>query len=96
MNMNYPVHLEPANEGGFVATFPDVPEAITQGEDQTETLLRAIDALETALSFYTDEGADLPRASKPKRGQNTVSPSAQTSLPACGVPGDARCGCAQK
>ena len=29
----YPVLLTPAEEGGFVVTFPDVPEAITQGED---------------------------------------------------------------
>jgi hypothetical protein len=35
---NYPVHLEPAEEGGFVVTFPDVPEAITQGTTVQITL----------------------------------------------------------
>jgi antitoxin HicB len=80
MNLNYPVKLEPAEEGGFVVSFPDVPEAHTQGEDKAEALLRAVDALETALSFYTDEGTDLPHASKPKRGQYTVRPRAQASL----------------
>jgi len=39
-----------------------------------------VDALETALSFYTDEGQDLPRASKPKRGQRTVRPSALAGI----------------
>jgi antitoxin HicB len=80
INLNYPAHLEPAEEGGFIVTFPDVPEGITQGEDEDEALLRAVDALETALSFYTDEGADLPKPGKPKRGQHTVRPSAQACL----------------
>ena len=49
--LDYPVILEAQSEGGFVVTFPDVPEAITQGEDEDEALLYAVDALETALSF---------------------------------------------
>ena len=60
LNLDYPVHLETAEEGGFVVTFPDVPEAITQGEDQDDALLRAVDALETALSFYIEDRRPLP------------------------------------
>ena len=52
--LDYPVILEAQSEGGFVVTFPDVPEAITQGEDEDEALLYAVDALETALSFYVE------------------------------------------
>lgn len=74
--LDYPVILEAQPEGGFVVTFPDVPEAITQGEDEGEALLYAVDALETALSFYVDARKPLPVASKPKRGQRTVRPSA--------------------
>jgi len=73
---DYPIHLEAQAEGGFVVTFPDVPEAITQGEDQEEALLYAVDALETALSFYVDSRKPLPVAGKAKRGQLTVRPSA--------------------
>lgn len=73
---DYPVILEAQPEGGFVVTFPDVPEAITQGEDEDEALLYAVDALETALSFYVNSREPLPVASKPKRGQRTVRPSA--------------------
>jgi antitoxin HicB len=76
VNLNYPAHLEAAEEGGFVVTFPQVPEAITQGEDEDEALLNAVDALETALSFYIDAGRDLPHAGKVKRGQRVVIPSA--------------------
>jgi antitoxin HicB len=74
--LDYPVLLEAQPEGGFVVTFPDVPEAITQGEDEDEALLYAVDALETALSFYVDDRKPLPIPSKPKRGQKTVRPSA--------------------
>lgn len=74
--LDYPVILEAQPEGGFVVTFPDVPEAITQGEDEDEALIYAIDALESALSFYVDARRPLPVPSKPKRGQATVRPSA--------------------
>ena len=39
-------------DGGFTATFRDVPEAITEGDTREEALLRAEDALESALEMY--------------------------------------------
>lgn len=75
-NSVYPVDLTPDTDGSVLVSFPDVPEAHTFGEDEDEALLRAADALETALSFYTDDGRDLPNAGKAKRGQRTVRPSA--------------------
>lgn len=72
---DYPVILTVQPEGGFVVTFPDVPEAITQGEDRGEALLYAVDALEAALSFYVDARKPLPVPRKPKRGQSVVRPS---------------------
>ena len=72
---DYPVILTP-DDGTILVTFPDVPEAITFGADADEALLYAVDALETALSFYVDGRKPLPAASKPKRGQHTVRPSA--------------------
>ena len=78
LNLNYPVHLETAEEGGFIVTFPDVPEAITQGEDEDEALLRAVDALETALSFYIDDRRPLPIPSTAV-GRPVVRPSALES-----------------
>ena len=76
---DYPVALKSQPDGGFVATFPDVPEAITQGDDRAAALLHAVDALETALSFYVDSRRPLPTPSKPKRGQAVVHPSALES-----------------
>ncbi len=62
-----------------MVTFPDVPEAITQGEDEDEALLYAVEALETALSFYVDARKPLPAPSRPRRGQRTVTLSALES-----------------
>lgn len=75
MSFSYPAELAVGKDGVSVS-FPDVPEALTHGADEAEALLRAVDALETALEMYVDEGQDLPEASKPRRGQRTVSPSA--------------------
>lgn len=56
----YPIHLEPQEEGGFVVTFPDIPEAITEGDDETEALVWGLDALETILDVYVDERKAIP------------------------------------
>ena len=72
---DYPVILSHV-DGTVLVTFPDVPEAITFGKDKEEALLQAVDALETAMSFYVDARKLLPVASKAKRGQHTVRPSA--------------------
>jgi antitoxin HicB len=70
----YPVKLKPDREsGGFVVTFPDIPEAITQGETLPEAMAMAQDALETALDFYFDDRRPVPIPSRPKRGQRLVS-----------------------
>jgi antitoxin HicB len=65
---DYPVELAQDDNGTVLATFPDVPEAITFGSDDDEALLRAVDALETALSFYVDARQPLPVPSKARRG----------------------------
>lgn len=70
----YPVKLTADREsGGFVVTFPDIPEAITQGESVDESMEMAQDALETALDFYFDDRRPVPVPSKPKRGQRLVA-----------------------
>lgn len=71
---DYPVILTP-DDGTMLVTFPDVPEAITFGADTDEALLQAVDALESALSFYVDDRKALPIPSRAKRGQHTVRPS---------------------
>ena len=49
--MRYPVNLEQNETGSFGVTFPDVPEAITFGNDREHALEMAAEALEPALDF---------------------------------------------
>jgi len=74
---DYPVTLTPDGDSVLVS-FVDVPEAITFGANEDQALLQAVDALETALSFYIDARKPLPPASKAQRGQRCVRPSALT------------------
>lgn len=68
MRYAYPYDLTLQPEGGFTVTFPDIPEAITQGENEEEAAAMAEGALVTALSFYTDNAEPLPHPS-PARGR---------------------------
>ena len=82
----YPVTLTPDEaDGGFVVTFDDIPEAITQGDTEGEALAAAKDALESALDFYFEDKRAVPAPSKAKRGQNVIelpaSLSAKVLLP---------------
>jgi antitoxin HicB len=71
--MKFPVTLTPDEaDGGFVVTFHDIPEAITQGETVEEALAMAHEALETAMEFYFEDKRAVPAPSKLKRGQHVV------------------------
>jgi antitoxin HicB len=70
---DYPVEITPDDNDTVLVTFVDLPGA-TFGEDEGEALLRAVDALETALSVYIDKRLDLPPPS-PAEGRPTVAPS---------------------
>jgi antitoxin HicB len=76
--MRYPFKVRPDGRF-FLATFPDIPEAITQGETMEQELAVAQDALETALEFYF-EGLRAVREPSPiKRGRHFVELSASLS-----------------
>lgn len=57
--MHYYAQIEP-DGAGWLVTFPDVPEAITGGEDRGQALANATDALELALLTYTKDGKAWP------------------------------------
>ncbi len=68
----YPCDLAHDDDGSFIATFPDVPEAITGGANPTETLSLAEDALATALAGYVHQKRDIPEPGQPLPGQPLV------------------------
>lgn len=70
----YAVKLTPdKDDGGYVVTFRDLPEAITQGETIDEALAEAADALEEAIAARIDDSREIPVPSATKRGERTVS-----------------------
>ena len=52
MRYIYPCVLTPEKNGGYSVSFPDVPEALTCGDDRGEALAMAEDALTVALGSY--------------------------------------------
>ena len=72
----YPAKLIPDPDGGFTVTFRDVPEAITEGDTKEEALLRAEDALESALAMYVAAKEPLPKPSPAERSEVMVPLSA--------------------
>jgi antitoxin HicB len=77
--MRFPANLTAQDEGGFVVRFPDIPEAITQGEDRADALFHAQDALETALEFYFETPRTVPEPSPVGPGQEYVELPASVS-----------------
>ncbi|MBQ8023528.1 MAG: type II toxin-antitoxin system HicB family antitoxin [Succinivibrio sp.] len=65
---DYPAVLTPNGEGGFIVTFPDVPEAITEIWNKEELKETATDCLVTAVDFYIEDHRLFPAPSKPKKG----------------------------
>lgn len=71
--MHYPALFAPAEEGGFVVSFRDIPEAITQGDSLEEAQAMAADALVTALDFYFEDRRQVPPPSPAQAGEQLVS-----------------------
>ena len=68
----YPTRLERQADGGVLVTFPDIPEALTEGATEQEALVEAEDCLIAALGGYVLDRRDIPRPS-PARGSPLVA-----------------------
>jgi antitoxin HicB len=82
MQFIYPATLTRDPSGGFVVTFRDWPEAITQGETLEEALLEAADCLEEAVAARIDDRAEIPAPSASLPEEQTVAVPIQTALKA--------------
>lgn len=70
--MQYPAKFTPAKEGGYIVTFRDIPEAITQGDNLTEAQEMATDALILSMDFYFETHKTIPMPSKLEHGEKYV------------------------
>lgn len=72
--MDYPVEMRRDDNETVLIVFPDVPGAISYGDDEESALANAVDALETIFSALIADRRDIPRPSAARR-RRTVSPS---------------------
>lgn len=57
------MQVEPNGTGGFVATFRDIPEALTEAPTMEALEANAVDALITAIDFYIENHLHFPEPS---------------------------------
>jgi antitoxin HicB len=73
----YPALFEPAEEGGFVITFPDFGYGVTQAEDEAEAIEMASDLLSCLISDRIAADDDLPAVGSHRgRKYRKISPPA--------------------
>ena len=72
--LRYPVKLSKDTNGTILVDVPDIPEAHSFGEDRAEALMRAVDAIETALMLYIEDRRDIPVPST-ARGKTVTLPA---------------------
>jgi antitoxin HicB len=78
----YRAEFERGTRRGLVVSFPDVPEAITQGRDMADARVMAEEALGLALLTYSARGLPLPKARAKARGlvEIAVAPDVAAKL----------------
>jgi antitoxin HicB len=79
----YLANFTPDSNGTVLVTFPDVPEAITFGEDEEDACRRGAEALEAALSMYMDQGLDIPKPAQRTAGGRTIGLPALSDAKVC-------------
>jgi len=78
----YPARVQKDKAGFFLVTFPDFPEAATDGESIEESLHNAADALEEAIAGRINRGEPIPRPGPVKARQRRVPVPAQVAVKA--------------
>ena len=73
----YPYRLSRQENGWWLVRFPNVPEALTEGETKQEAFESAKDCLIAALEGYVKAGRPIPRP--PFKGERVVLPSLVTA-----------------
>jgi len=72
------LHLEPLEEGGYVATSPDVPGLVAQGRNMTETVEIAQGLARKIVESCIEHGDPIPPA---LAGLEPEEPSLELRIP---------------
>ena len=70
--IKFPALFAPDENGGYVVTFRDIPEAITQGDTLDEAREAAKDALITAMDFYLEDNRHVPESSQAEANEEFI------------------------
>ena len=71
---SYPASFLPERNGkGLHVRFPDLPEALTGGDDLADTLAQASDCLAEAIAGRIARGDEIPLPSRATRMQHLIS-----------------------
>lgn len=73
MDFAYPARFDREPDGRYTVTFPDLPDAITQGEGRDDAIEMAADCLAETIGARIAERADIPVPSPPKHGQVRIA-----------------------
>jgi antitoxin HicB len=68
----YPALITAHAPDEWVATFPDVPEAVTGAQTRAETIALASDALEEAILAYLAHGRPIPAPRPAGKGETPI------------------------
>jgi len=72
-NYSFSVILEPQEGGGFTVLVPALPQVITEGDNETEALANAEEAIRAILSYRQDNGIAIPTDARPEIRRVTVA-----------------------
>ena len=71
--LRYPVKLTKDTNGTLLVTVADFPEAHTFGVDEADALVRAADAIASAMQGRITDRREIPRPSAPRRRERLVA-----------------------
>ena len=75
MKYVYPAIFEPAEEGGYIVTVPDIPHCYTSGKDMAQAIEMAQDAAAMLIVDLEDEQSRIPAPSKLEDVRTTFTKS---------------------
>lgn len=79
MHFVYPYTVQQSEDGAWQVRFPDVPEALTEGESEDEAHALATDVLLAALGGLMKLRREIPVPSKPEGRRVVVVPMLQSA-----------------
>ena len=73
MNYSFSVILEPQETGGFTVLVPALPEVVTEGDNESDALANAQEAIRAILAYRRDNGLPIPDDANPQVRRVTVA-----------------------